>query len=56
MQGSKPNRLWVADITFVRTWQGFCYTAFVTDVCTRKIVVWAVSATMRTEDLPVQVF
>ncbi|AET19060.1 transposase [Mycobacterium tuberculosis variant bovis BCG] len=48
--------MWVADITFVRTWQGFCYTAFVTDVCTRKIVVRAVSATMRTEDLPVQVF
>jgi transposase InsO family protein len=53
---SKPNRLWVADITFVRTWQGFCYTAFVTDVCTRKIVGWAVSATMRTEDLPLQAF
>ncbi len=29
-----PNRLWVADITFVRTWQGFCYTAFVTDAAT----------------------
>ena len=40
-----PNRLWVADITVVRTWQGFCYTAFVTDVCTRKVVGWAVSAT-----------
>ncbi len=51
-----PNRLWVADITFVRTWQGFCYTAFVTDVCTRKIVGWAVSTTMRTEDLPLQAF
>lgn len=51
-----PNRLWVADITFVRTWQGFCYTAFVTDVCTKKIVGWAVSATMRTEDLPLQAF
>ena len=51
-----PNRLWVADITFVRTWQGFCYTAFVTDVCTRKIVGWAVSSTMRTEDLPLQAF
>ena len=51
-----PNRLWVADITFVRIWQGFCYTAFVTDVCTRKIVGWAVSATMRTEDLPLQAF
>ncbi|WP_408632889.1 IS3 family transposase [Mycobacterium conspicuum] len=55
-KASAPNRLWVADITFVRTWQGFCYTAFVTDVCTRKIVGWAVSATMRTEDLPLQAF
>lgn len=51
-----PNRLWVADITYVRTWQGFSYTAFVTDVCTRKIVGWAVSTTMRTEDLPLQAF
>jgi putative transposase len=51
-----PNRLWVADITFVRTWQGFCYTAFVTDACTKKIVGWAVSSTMRTEDLPLQAF
>jgi putative transposase len=55
-KASAPNRLWVADITFVRTWQGFCYTAFVTDVCTRKIVGWAVSVTMRTEDLPLQAF
>ncbi|BBZ65391.1 putative transposase for insertion sequence element IS986/IS6110 [Mycolicibacterium insubricum] len=51
-----PNRLWVADITYVRTWAGFCYTAFVTDVCTRRIVGWAVAATMRTEDLPLQAF
>ena len=55
-QAPAPNRLWVADITFVRTWQGFCYTAFVTDACTKKIVGWAVSATMRTEDLPLQAF
>lgn len=55
-QASAPNRLWVADITFVRTWQGFCYSAFVTDACTKKIVGWAVSATMRTEDLPLQAF
>ncbi|PBJ36928.1 IS3 family transposase [Mycobacterium avium] len=55
-RAAAPNRLWVADITFVRTWQGFCYTAFVTDACTRKIVGWAVSATMRTEDLPLQAF
>jgi putative transposase len=47
-----PNRLWVADITFVRTWQGFCYTAFITDACTKAIKGCAVSATMRTEDLP----
>jgi transposase InsO family protein len=51
-----PNRLWVADITFVRTGQGFCYTAFVTDACTKKIVGWAVAATMRTENLPLQAF
>ncbi len=51
-----PNRLWVADVTFVRTWQGFCYTAFVTDTCTKKIAGWAVSTTMRTEDLPLPAF
>ena len=51
-----PNRLWVADITYVRTWAGFCYTAFVTDVCTRGIVGWAVANTMRTQDLPLQAF
>lgn len=44
----------VADITFVRTWQGFCYTAFVTDVCTKAIKGWAVAASMRTEDLPLR--
>jgi hypothetical protein len=41
-KASAPNRLWIADITFVRAWQGFCYTELVTDVCTRKIVGWAV--------------
>ncbi|WP_006247545.1 IS3 family transposase [Mycolicibacterium tusciae] len=55
-KAATPNRLWVADITFVRTWQGFCYTAFVTDACSRKIVGWAVAANMRTEDLPLQAF
>ncbi|MEE6179237.1 DDE-type integrase/transposase/recombinase [Mycobacterium sp. 050134] len=55
-KASAPNRLWVADITFVRTWQGFCYAAFVTDVCTRKIVGRAVSATMRTEAIPLRAF
>ncbi|WP_242603478.1 IS3 family transposase, partial [Mycolicibacterium thermoresistibile] len=51
-----PDRLWVADITFVRTWQGFCYTAFVTDACTKAIKGWAVAASMRTEDLPLEAF
>lgn len=55
-KASAPNRLWVADITFVRTWQGFCYTAFVTDAATKKIAGWAVAASMRTEDLPLQAF
>lgn len=55
-KASSPNRLWVADITFVRTWQGFCYTAFVTDAATKKIVDWAVASSMRTEDLPLQAF
>jgi transposase InsO family protein len=51
----EPNRLWVADITFVRPGR-FCYTAFVTDGCTKKIVGWAVSATMCAENLPLQAF
>ncbi|MCG5432752.1 IS3 family transposase [Mycobacterium sp. MYCO198283] len=50
-----PHRLWVAPIsTLVRAWQGFCYSAFVTDACTKAIVGWAVAATMRIEDLPLQ--
>lgn len=50
----RPNRLWVADITYVRTTAGFCYTAFVTDVFSRKIVGWATRTTMRTEELPLE--
>ncbi len=49
-----PNRLWVADITYVRTTSGFCYTAFITDVFSRRIVGWATRATMRTEALPLE--
>lgn len=49
-----PNRLWVADITYVRTTSGFCYTAFITDVFSRRIVGWATRSTMRTEDLPLE--
>ena len=49
-----PHRLWVADITYVRTRKGFVCTAFVTDVYSRRIVGWALSDSMRTEALPLQ--
>ena len=45
---SGPNKLWVADITYVRTKKGFVYAAFVTDVFSRRIVGWALSDSMRT--------
>lgn len=41
-----PNRLWVADITYVWTWAGFAYTALVTDVFSRCIVGWRVGVTL----------
>jgi putative transposase len=44
-----PNRLWVADLTYVWTWSGFCYTAFVTDVFSRFIVGWRVATTLAAE-------
>lgn len=50
----RPNRLWVADITYVRTLSGFVYTAFVTDVFSRKIVGWAPRSSLKTELLPLQ--
>ena len=37
---SRPNQLWVADITYVPTWSGFAYAAFVVDVFSRRIVGW----------------
>ncbi len=42
-----PNRRWVADITYVATWSGFAYAAFVTDLFSRRIVGWRVAATLR---------
>ncbi|MBD1585006.1 IS3 family transposase, partial [Pseudoalteromonas sp. S16_S37] len=44
----QPNQLWVADITYVATWSGFVYVAFVIDVFSRYIVGWRVSTTMHT--------
>ena len=49
-----PNKLWVADITYVRTKTGFVYAAFVTDVYSRRIVGWTLSDSMRTEVLSLQ--
>jgi len=46
---TRPNQLWVADITFVATWTGFVYVAFVVDVYARRIVGWRVSRSLKTE-------
>ncbi len=39
----RPNQLWVADITFVATWSGFVYVAFIITIFSRHIVGWRVS-------------
>jgi putative transposase len=44
-----PNRLWVADLTDVSTWSGFCYVAFVVDAFSRYIVGWLVAASLHAE-------
>jgi putative transposase len=44
-----PNRLWLADITYVWTVSGFCYTAFIVDAFSRRIVGWRVAASLRAE-------
>src|SRR5205807_8871252 len=44
-----PNRLWVADLTYVWTRSGFCYTAFVVDAFSRMIVGWKVSTSLRVD-------
>jgi putative transposase len=48
-KASAPNRLWVADLTYVPTWSGFCYVAFVTDAFSRAIVGWRVSTSLRAD-------
>lgn len=53
-KANRPNQLWGADITYVRTLSGFVYTAFVTDVYSRKIVGWATRSSMKTETLPLE--
>ncbi len=46
---SAPDRLWVADLTYVWTRSGFCYTAFIIDAFSRRIVGWRVSSSLRTD-------
>jgi transposase InsO family protein len=45
----RPNELWVADLTYVATWRGFVYVAFVIDVFARRIVGWRVSSSLRSD-------
>ena len=47
-KASRPNELWVSDFTYVSTWQGFVYVAFIIDVFARRIVGWRVSSTPHT--------
>jgi putative transposase len=44
-----PNQLWVADLTYVRTWSGFVYAAFVIDAFSRMIVGWQLASHLRTD-------
>jgi len=48
-QASRPNQLWVADFTYVATWAGFVYVAFVIDVFARRIIGWRASRSMSTD-------
>ena len=48
-RAERPNQLWVSDFTYVSTWQGWLYVAFVIDVYARRIVGWRVSRSMTTD-------
>jgi transposase InsO family protein len=48
-KAGRPNQLWVSDFTYVSTWQGWLYVAFVIDVFARRIVGWRVSSSMTTD-------
>jgi len=48
-KAERPNQLWVSDFTYVSTWQGWLYVAFVIDVYARRIVGWRVSTSMHTD-------
>jgi putative transposase len=46
---TRPNALWVSDLTYVPTWRGFVYVAFVTDAYSRRIVGWRATTTLRSD-------
>jgi putative transposase len=48
-RAERPNQLWVSDFTYVSSWQGWVYVAFVVDVFSRRIVGWRQSSSMHTE-------
>ena len=48
-RASWPNQLWVLDLTYVATWRGFVYVAFVIDAFARRIVGWRVSSSLRSD-------
>lgn len=49
---TRPNRAWVTDITYIRTWQGWLYLAVVMDLFSRKIVGWSAGPTIHRELVP----
>ncbi len=49
LRAERPNQLWVSDFTYVSTWQGWLYVAFVIEVFTWHIFGWRVSSSMRTD-------
>lgn len=46
---TRPNQLWVSDLTYVATWRGFVYVAFVIDAYARRIVGWRASSSLRSD-------
>jgi transposase InsO family protein len=48
-RATRPNQLWVADFTYVATWTGFVYVAFVVDVFARRIIGWRAARSMQTD-------
>lgn len=48
-KADRPDQLWVSDYTFVSTWQGFAYVAFIIDVYARRIVGWKLSSSQQTQ-------